>query len=64
MGMFGPKMGTWWVSSKLDPRWNKVGRGYGSITSGKPKKLNKWIEQCMKSFGDPPADAKMGFMKE
>ena len=34
--MFGPKIGTWMVHSKKDPRWNKSGRGYGLVTSGGP----------------------------
>lgn len=64
MSMFGPKMGTWWVRSKTDPRWNKDGRGLGLVSSGGPGELHDWIEQCQKEFGDPPADAEMGFMKD
>lgn len=64
MSMFGPKMGTWWVSCKSDPRWNKQGRGYGLVTCGGPGEMGAWIEKCKKEFGEPPEDAEMGFMKD
>jgi len=64
MSMFGPKMGTWWVKSKTDPRWNKTGRGYGLVTSGGPGELGEWIEECKEKYGEPPDDAEMGFMKD
>jgi hypothetical protein len=28
------------------------------------EEMQEWIEQCKKNFGDPPADAEMGFMKD
>lgn len=62
--MFGPKMGTWWVRSKSDPRWDKDGRGYGLVTSGGPSEVNIWIKSCEKQYGDRPSDLTMGFMKD
>ena len=61
--MFGPKIGTWWVRCKSDPRWNKTGRGYG-LASSNPKEMWDWIEQCREKYGKPPNDAEKGFMKD
>lgn len=62
--MFGPKLGTWWVISKTDPRWDKHGRGYGLVTTNGPDECQEWIEECKKKFGEPPKDAEYGFMKD
>lgn len=64
MGAFGPKLGTWWVSSKIDPRWNKQGRGCGLVTSGGPSEAWDWIEKATEEFGEEPADLEIGFMKD
>jgi len=64
MSMPGPKIGTWWVRSKLDPRWNGDGKGLGLVTSGGPIEMRNWIEKCKKEYGKPPDDAEMGFMKD
>jgi hypothetical protein len=62
--MFGPKIGTWRGMCKSDPRWNKSGRGEGLITSGGPKEMWNWIEQCKEKYGEPPNDAQMSFVKD
>jgi hypothetical protein len=62
--MFGPKLGTWWVSSKKDPRWNNQGRGYGLVSEGGPTELGAWIDLCRNKYGEPPDDAEQGFMKD
>lgn len=62
--MFGPRMGTWWVSSKSDPRWDKSGRASGLVCCGGPNEMTDWIEECTKKYGPPPEDARMGFMKD
>ncbi|MBA7604556.1 hypothetical protein ES703_11681 [subsurface metagenome] len=64
MSMFGPKMGTWWVHSKSDPRWNKSGRAEGLCCTGGPQEMQDWIDECKRQYGEPPKDAKMGFMKD
>lgn len=64
MSMFGPKMGTWWVASKKDPRWDTHGRGYGLVTTGGPSEMSDWIEKCKKEYGEPPDDCECGFMKD
>ena len=62
--MFGPKMGSWYVSCKSDPRWNKSGRAEGLCCSGGPQEMKDWIDECKKNFGEPPADAEQEFMKD
>jgi hypothetical protein len=64
MSMFGPKLGTWWVRSEKDPRWNKTGQGYGLVCSGGPGDLHDWVKECREKYGDPPDDAEQGFMKD
>lgn len=64
MGMFGIRMGSWSVSSKKDPRWNKSGRGYGLVTSGGPSEIQDWIDRCTKKYGNPPDDCSKSFMKD
>jgi hypothetical protein len=64
MSIFGPKMGTWWVRSELDPRWNKTGRGMGLVCCGGPTEFQEWIEECKKEYGNPPEDAECGFWKD
>lgn len=59
-----PRMGSWWVRSKKDPRWNADGRGYGLVTGGGPQEMQDWIEECRKKYGDPPDDCEHGFMKD
>jgi hypothetical protein len=62
--MFGPKMGSWWVTSKIDPRWNSNGRGYGLVCTGGPQDAHTWIELCREKYGTQPDDLEMGFMKD
>lgn len=62
--MFGPKMGSWWVRSKKDPRWNKDGRGYGLVVLGGPGDMSDWIKYCTEQYGNPPDDCEQGFMKD
>lgn len=64
MSMFGPKMGTWYVKSKTDPRWNNSGRGVGFVTSGGPIELKEWLNKCRSEYGEPPADGLYGFEKD
>lgn len=65
MAMFGgSKMGTWWVRSEKDPRWNNSGRSEGLVCNGGPQQMQDWIERCKKEFGDPPEDCEKGFMKD
>jgi len=64
MSMFGPRMGSWWVYSKIDSRWNNNGRGEGFVTTGGPSDIYDWIDKCKELFGEEPDDLKAGFMKD
>ncbi len=66
MGLLGggARMGSWWVVSKTDPRWDKEGRAFGAVSAGGPQEMQDWIDECTEKYGDPPADAEKGFMKD
>lgn len=64
MGMFGPKIGSWWITCKSDPRWNASGRGYGLVSSGGPPDLQDKIKELKELYGEPPEDCYQGFMKD
>ncbi len=64
MGMFGPKPGTWWVSSKSDPRWDASGRCAMLVSGGRPKEVDEHIEAKRALLGDPPDDLECGAMKD
>jgi hypothetical protein len=62
--MFGPKMGSWGVESKKDPRWNKTGRGEGLVCTGGPSEMHVWVDECKKNYGKVPDDAEYWFYKD
>ncbi len=62
--MFGPKKGTWWISSESDPRWNDEGRAKGLVCAGGPSEITEAFERKKKKLGKPPKDLKQGFMKD
>ena len=62
--MFGPKIGSWGLSSKSDPRWNASGRGYGLVSTGGPSEIKEKIEELTKKYGEPPEDLTSSFMKD
>ena len=64
MSMFGPKMGTWWVQCKSDPRWDKEGRGLGLVTNRGPEEMKNWIRGCKAKYGEYPDDLTWKFMKD
>lgn len=64
MSMFGPKIGTWWINSKSDPRWNDNGRAKGLTCAGGPAEMHEALERKKKKLGQPPKDLKLGFMKD
>jgi hypothetical protein len=61
--IFGPRRGSWWVVSKLDPRWNGSGQarvgGFAMCAEAKAHVEAKKLE-----LGDPPADLEHGYMKD
>lgn len=58
------RMGSWYVHSTKDPRWNKSGRAEGLCCEGGPTEMKEWIDECRRNYGEPPDDATMGFMKD
>ncbi len=58
------KPGTWYLESKLDPRWNCRGRAelVGMFTC--PPEAEEKIEELKKTLGDPPADLRWGYWKD
>jgi len=63
MGMFKPaKMGSWWLRSKKDPRWNSEGRGM--VSSYYIPDAEREMERLKKKYGKPPSDLEMGGMKD
>jgi len=62
--MFGPKMGSWSVYSKKDPRWNNSGRAEGLCCTGGPQEMQDWIKECERKYGKRPVDLTASFMKD
>ena len=62
--MFGPKSGTWGVSSKLDPRWNKSDKKDWLCTLGRPPEAEAWLKECEEKFGEYPKDLEYSFFKD
>lgn len=60
--MFGLKSGSWWISSKSNPKWNKSGScRCGGFAMPEPAK--EAIEELTKQLGPPPEDLEWGYMK-
>ena len=57
------KKGSWWFSSKSDPRWKGSGNGYvgGFVMS---TACEQKIEKLKKKYGEPPKDLEWGYMKD
>lgn len=63
MSMFGPRPGSWWLSSKLDPRWEAVGDGaVGGLVMSHDQVLA--LAELKKKYGEPPDDLSWGYMKD
>lgn len=64
MGMFGPKLGSWWINSKSDPRWNASGEGYGLVSTGGPGEMYDEVKKIRERLNEePPEDLEVGFHK-
>ncbi len=59
---FGIREGSWWVTSKLDPRWNGEGRAVG--IAGGAMACETHIAAMKKKYGEPPSDLEYNFMKD
>ena len=64
MSMFGPKLGTWSITSEKDKRWNNQGRVKWLCCGGMNDEAVTWVEECEKKFGEKPDDLTYGFFKD
>ena len=66
MSMIGPKMGTFWVHSKSDPRFDNDWQMDWLIAGGVPDEVKEWVENKRKELDleKLPEDISYGFMKD
>lgn len=55
-------MGTWFIRSQRDPRWNREGIEELDCIQA-DKKLRKMAEEMKKTLGEYPEDLEIGFQK-
>lgn len=56
-------LGTWWIQSKSDPRWNISGRSeVGLMTM--PQEARALFEKMKELYGEPPDDLEQDYMKD
>ncbi len=57
--------GTWFFSSKTDPRWNGSGRVDDMvITAGPPQEAKDFLEAKKDEFGELPNDLTFSMLKD
>ncbi len=55
--------GTWWVSSKSNPKWDKSGvTEVGGFVM--PREAKEHVKNMKKKLGKPPKDLEWGYMKD
>lgn len=64
MGLFGPKSGSWYFNSKIDPRWNVSGHVSSLSVFTRPPEAEQALERLKKEHGEPPEDLSYGCMKD
>lgn len=64
MSMFGPKPGSWSLSSFKDPRWNASGRDDILVSAGICPAARQKIDELKTKFGPPPNDLEYSCMKD
>ena len=62
--MFGPKLGSWWLSSKKDPRFSTTGRGFVSCSGMHPEAERFIKSQAQYYCTEVPDDLEYGCMKD
>lgn len=60
------KEGSWWLSSKTNPEWNRSGRGPvgGGITVEQIPEAQIWLRYCREVYGPEPEDLMLGWMSD
>ncbi|WP_157654474.1 hypothetical protein [Burkholderia ubonensis] len=56
--------GSWWISSKSDPRWNESGRVETVSILSMPKEVKNAKRRLSRRLGAAPADLEWGVMKD
>jgi hypothetical protein len=56
-------MGSWWLKSKKDERWNASGTGRVGDFQMPPGCVSA-LEELTKLYGTPPDDLEYGYMKD
>lgn len=59
----GMTMGSWWLRSKSDSRWNADGRASVGMF-GMPSECKEKVELLTLKYGEPPEDLEFGYMKD
>jgi hypothetical protein len=57
------KLGTWFISSKSDPRWNASGKALVGLF-GIPDEAKNKVAFLKLEYGEPPADLEWGYVKD
>ena len=61
----GPKSGSWWLSSKDDPRWVVSGTTKTlEFSAGPPLEAQEAMLRLRNRYGDPPSDLEWGGIKD
>lgn len=57
--------GTWWVSSRSQPEWNRSGNGRvgGGVTIDDIPEAQIWLRYCRQVYGPEPEDLTFGWMR-
>lgn len=59
------RSGSWWVTSKLDPRWDKSGSSEFVGMFAMPEEAKQHIEDMKQKLQkEPPSDLEWGYMKD
>ena len=58
------RFGTWWLRSRVDPRWNAEGRGMVGGGLATPRDCETRIKELELRLGVPPKDLEVGWMKD
>jgi hypothetical protein len=58
------RSGSWYLTSKSDPRWNTGGRDDACGGFEMPQECRVAIERLKEKLGEMPADLTWGYMKD
>lgn len=64
MGALGFRAGTWWLSSRQDPRWQAFGFAETLSVLSLPQEAKVVLDAMKKKYGSPPEDLEYGCLKD